>query len=170
MNRILTITMLILITLPVWSQEDDLAGRDPKAQEKIKAARIAFITERLELTPEEAEKFWPVYREFSSKRMELRQQFEQARKNPQPAVPQEQVDKDLVELNLKIKQQELDLEKEYSRKMLNVIPAQKLTALKRAEDDFRRLLIQQIQQRQLQQQRRQQFQDRNEQRLRQRNN
>jgi hypothetical protein len=102
--------------------------------------------------------------------MELRQQFDQARKNPQPDLSQEQVDKDLVELNLKIKQQELDLEKEYSRKMLNVIPAQKLTALKRAEDDFRRLLIQQIQQRQLQQQRRQQFQDRNEQRLRQRNN
>ncbi|MCU0358094.1 MAG: hypothetical protein MUE95_10995 [Cyclobacteriaceae bacterium] len=170
MKKLITCILLCLTATGVWSQDDDMIVRDPKAQEKIKAARIAFITERLELTPAEAEKFWPVYREFASKRTELRQQFEQTRKNPQANIPQEQVERELVELNLKLKQQELDLEKEYSRKMLNVIPAQKLMALKLAEDDFRRLLIQQIQQRQLQQQRREQIQNRNEQRLRQRNN
>jgi hypothetical protein len=170
MKTINYILIFMLTAFTAWSQDEDAATRDPKAQEKIKAARIAFITERLALTPEEAEKFWPVYREFSNKRQELRQQFENTRKNPDPKLTPEQHENGLVELGLQLKQQELDLEKEYSRKMLSVIPAQKVMSLRRAEDDFRRLLLQQIQQRQQQQQRRQQFQDRNEQRLRQRNN
>lgn len=170
MKTILNILILAVVSFPLLSQDEDITPRDLKAQDKIKAARIAFITERLELSPEEAERFWPVYREFSVKRQELRQQFEQVRKNPNPTQTTEQHNNSLVELSLKIKQQELDLERDYSRRILNVIPAQKLMALKRAEDDFRRLLIQQIQQRQIQQQRKQQFQDRNEQRLKQRNN
>lgn len=170
MKKLFTIILISLLTLPAWSQEEELAKMDPKAQEKIKAARIAFITDRLGLTPEEAERFWPIYREFSNKRMELRQQFEQVRKNPDPAKPKEESERELVELGLQLKQQELDLEKDYSKRILTAIPAQKLMALKTAEDDFRRLLIQQIQQRQLQQQRKQQLQERNEQRLRQRNN
>ncbi|MBX2969323.1 MAG: hypothetical protein KF803_08120 [Cyclobacteriaceae bacterium] len=170
MKKLFTIILVTLLTLPAWSQEDELAKMDPKAQEKIRAARIAYITDRLGLTPEEAERFWPIYREFSNKRMELKQQFDQAKKNPNPAKPKEETERELVELGLQLKQQELDLEKDYSKRILNVIPAQKLMALKTAEDDFRRLLIQQIQQRQLQQQRKQQLQERNEQRLRQRNN
>lgn len=165
------INLLFLATASFIARSQDVdAVRDPKAQEKIKAARIAFITDRLELSPEEAERFWPIYREFSTKRQALKQQFDQARKNPDPKKTPEQHENGLVELGFQLKQQELDLEKEYSHRILTVIPAHKLMELKRAEDDFRRLLLQQIQQRQLQQQRRQQFQNRNDQRLRQRNN
>jgi len=57
MKKLFTIILVSLLTVPAWSQEDELAKMDPKAQEKIKAARIAFITDRLGLTPEEAERF-----------------------------------------------------------------------------------------------------------------
>jgi hypothetical protein len=170
MKKIFKIFLMVLLTLPLWAQDGDVSKTDPKAQEKIKAARIAFITERLGLTPEEAERFWPIYREFSNKRLELNQQFEQVKRNPDVAKPKEDHERELVELGFKLKQQELDLEKEYSKRILNVIPAEKLMALRTAEDDFRRLLMQQIQQRQLQEQRKRQAQERNEQRLRQRNN
>jgi hypothetical protein len=36
--------------------------------EKLQAARIAFITSRLDLNPEQAEKFWPVYNQFTDVR------------------------------------------------------------------------------------------------------
>ena len=170
MKLIINVFLILFLAAPAWSQDEDEITRNPKAQEKIKAARIAFITERLELTPEEAERFWPVYREFTNKRMELKQRFEQAKKNPPADKSPEQYNNDLVELGLKLKQEELNIEKDYSRKIMDVVPAQKLMALQKAEDDFRKLLIQQIQQRQMQQQRKQQFQERNEQRLKQRNN
>jgi hypothetical protein len=168
MKRVWMIGIGWLLTLTALAQEEVV--RDPKAQEKIKAARIAFITERLGLTPEEAERFWPIYREFSSRRQELKTQFETARRNADPAKSREEQEKKLIELNFQLKQQELDLEKEYSGRILNTISPQKLMALRQAEQDFRALVLKQLQQRQMQEQRRQQFQERNDQRLRQRNN
>jgi hypothetical protein len=168
MRRIIYVLLLISIVTPSLAQEEQV--KDPKAQEKIKAARIAFITERLGLTPAEAEKFWPVYHEFASKRAALRQEFENARRNPDPNRTKEENERQLLDLGFQLKQRELDLEKEYSGRILTTIPTQKLIALRQAEQDFRNIIIKQIQQRQLLEQRRQQFQERNEQRLRQRNN
>lgn len=158
---------LLLITglfIPALAQEDaEPIVKDPKVKARIDAARAAYITERLGLTTEEAEKFWPIYREFSDKRKAVRQQYQEAKRSGQ----KEEV---LVDLQLKTRQQELDLEKDYSGRLMKVISAQKLVNLNSAEHDFTRLVMKQIQQRQLQQQRRQEFRDRNQQRLQQRNN
>ncbi|MDL5047108.1 hypothetical protein QQ054_13875 [Oscillatoria amoena NRMC-F 0135] len=166
-NMIYRIGFLLAFT-PLFGQDDQV--KDPKAQEKINAARIAFITERLGLTPDEAEKFWPVYREFATKRTAIKAEFENARRNPDPKRTKEENERYLLDLNFQLKQRELDLEREYSGRILSAISPQKLIALRQAEQDFRNMIIKQIQQRQLQEQRRQQFQERNEQRLRQRNN
>ncbi len=170
MKNIIILLLGFLVMTSAIAQEEEIATADSKAQEKIKAARIAYITERLGLTPDEAEKFWPVYREFSMKRQELKKQFKENRKNPDPNKTLEQNEKESIELGLNLKQRELDLEKEYSGKLLNVVPAQKVMALRKAEDDFRRILIDQIQKRQMLQQQRQKQLDRNDQRFRQRNN
>ncbi len=167
MKKIITALLLSLIISSVMAQDEERNFRDPKAQERIKAARIAFITERLELSPEEAEKFWPVYREFTGKRMALHQEYQQIRKNT-GTTPEQQ--EKMIETGLSLRQKELDLEKEYSQKMLTAISAQKVMSLKDAEDDFRRLVLHQIQQRQMQEQRRQEYQKRNEQRQQPRNN
>ena len=160
--KTLTIFLLILCTLPAFSQidNDEVQQLDPKAQQKIKAAHAAYVTEHLGLTPEEAEKFWPVYREYAQKRQDLRQQFREAKRKGQD-------EKTLLDLDFKIKQQELDLEKDYSGRLQRVITPQKLMQLRQAEGDFRKLLLRQIQQRQ---QRREQMRDRSQQRLQQRNN
>lgn len=169
MKKLMTLLLTFLFMVPIMAQEEE-AIKDPKAQEKIKAARIAYITERLGLTPEEAEKFWPVYREFSLKRQDLKQQYDVKRKNPDPKKTVEQNEKETIEYGLQLRQKELDLEKEYSGKLLNVVPAQKVMALRKVEEDFRNLLIKQIQQRQAMQQQRQLQRDRNDQRFRERNN
>jgi hypothetical protein len=163
--KTIKIFLLILLALPAFAQEDepDPAQLDPKAQQKIKAAHAAYVTERLGLTPEEAEKFWPVYREYAQKRQGIRQQLREAKTAGRD-------EKDLLDLDLKIKQQELDLEKDYSGRFQKIITPQKLMNLRQAEGDFRKLLIRQIQQRQHRQDNRQQMRDRSQQRLQQRNN
>jgi hypothetical protein len=165
--RILPIFLLLLFSMPAFAQQDDdtpeVIQQDAKAQQRIKAAHAAYITDRLGLTPEEAEKFWPIYREYSQKRQEVRQQLRDARKNGTD-------DKSLLDLDLKIKQQELDLEKDYSGRLQKIVTPQKLLHLRQAEGDFRRMLLRQIQQRQQLQERRQLNRDRSQQRLQQRNN
>lgn len=166
MKHFITLLLSILLLVPAFAQDEEELVKDTKAQEKIKAARIAYITEKLGLTPAEAEKFWPVYNEFAQKRKEIRAQ----NKAIDPAKPAEQSDKEAVAAQLQLRQKELDLEKEYSNKLLNVIPAQKVMALRKTETEFRNLLIKQIQQRQAVQQQRQKQRDQTDQRLKQRNN
>lgn len=164
--KTLKIFLFVLFAFPAFAQEEEElapAKLDPKAEQKIKAAHAAYISERLGLTPEEAEKFWPVYREYAQKRQGLRQQFREAKKNGQD-------EKTLLDLDLKIKQQELDLEKDYSGRFQKIITPQKVMNLRQAEGDFRKLLLRQIQQRQQQRERQQQMRDRSQQKLRQRNN
>lgn len=163
---------MLLLSVPLFAQDEELQQQeqDPKVKQKIQAARIAYITDQLALTPEEAEKFWPIYREFSEKRQHLLKEYRQAKRNPDPNKSAEQNDKDLVELSLKLKQQEVDLEKDYSGKLLKVISAQKLRTLPEAERKFRQMILDQIQRRQGQRERLDQMRDRQQQKLQQRNN
>ncbi|SKC85601.1 hypothetical protein [Ohtaekwangia koreensis] len=170
--KILTnIVVMLLLSASLYAQDEDLQQeQDPKIKQKIQAARVAYITDQLALTPEEAEKFWPVYREFAQKRLQLLKQYREAKRNPDPNKTVEQNDKDLVDLNLQLKQQEVDLEKDYSGKLLKVISAQKLRTLPEAERKFRQMILDQIQRRQGQRERLDQMRDRKQQKLQQRNN
>ncbi len=145
--------------------------RNPEAQKKIQAARIALITERLGLTPDQAEKFWPVYKEFSEKRRDARQEFVRARRRHDPKTASEAENQRLVQMGLEVKQRELNLEKEYSERLLRVIDTRQLVSLKKAEDDFRQMILRRIEQQRNLQDRRQQLRDRNQNQLdRRRNN
>ena len=167
MMKLVLTFLSIAFSISLIAQEEGPGGRalDPQVQERIKAARVAFITERLALTPEEAEKFWPVYRELSEKRLTLREQFEQRKNNPDPKKTVEQNEKEIMEYGFQLRQKELDLEREYAPKILNTIPSQKMMMLRKAEDDFRMMIMNQIQKRQGMQQQR----DNNRARPRQRN-
>ena len=129
------------------AQENPVEKQDPKNLEKIQAARIALISEKLKLTPAQAEKFWPVYREFTENRMELRKQFRDAERNQDATKPKADRDQELLKLGLHLKQQNVDLEKNYSDRLLKVISAQQLLTLPKAEEEFRRMLLQRLQDR-----------------------
>lgn len=133
--------LLTLSSVAVLGQKPEMDNmRDPRAREKIRAAHAAYITERIELTSSESEKFWPVYREYGEKRRGLRQQMRETRRD-------ETDENKVLEMDLKLKQQELDLEKEYTEKLQQIISSEKLLRLRQAEGDFRKLLLRQIQQR-----------------------
>lgn len=139
---------LIILAIPLYAQDDDLPGESsPTVRERIQAARVAYITDQLALTPAEAEKFWPVYREFTDKRKELLKELRYARRHPDPGKSADQNEKDLVTLGLDVKQREVDLERQYSEQLLKIIPAQKLRMLPEVERKFRLLILKQIQER-----------------------
>lgn len=167
MKALTKILFLSLIAISAFGQDEDLAPRqDKKMRDKIEAARIAYITDQLQLTPAEAEKFWPIYREFAERRRELRQELRNTNKTADP----NQSDQEVVDQQFKVKQQELDLEKDYSGRLLKVISAQKLRSLPQAERGFRQMILDQIQRRQMQQERQQNLRDRTQQQLQKRNN
>lgn len=164
MKSLITFLLGFMLLVPAMAQEAEDQVKDPKAQEKIRAARIAYITEKLGLTPAEAEKFWPIYNEFDQKRKELKLQNKDLRKNPDPAKSNDENEKAVLARQHQLRQKELDLEKDYSNRLLNVVSAKKVMALSRTEKDFRNLLLKRMQQQQAVKEQRQLQRDRKDQR------
>jgi hypothetical protein len=143
-------------------------AQDKDAMKQIESARIALITERLGLSPVQAEKFWPVYREYNVERRQLRQEFRDARQSVDMQNLTEEQSKALVQQAMDLKQRELNLEKQYAERMSQVITTQQLLKLRNAEKDFQQMLLQRIQdqrqrqdQNQKMMQRREMLRDRN---------
>lgn len=138
----LYVAALVFLVFPLNAQERNGKEKQRRAEahQRIKAAKIAFITDRLSLTPEEAEKFWPVYREFAEKRDAIRSEMRQVRSNDADET-------EVLKRDLALRQQELDLEKQYADRMQKIISPAKVVALWDAERDFTRLMLQQIRRR-----------------------
>jgi hypothetical protein len=141
-----------------------------KMKQKIEAARIALITERLDLSPKEAEKFWPVYNEFTSQRRSLRDSYRQERLQVKKEEMTEDQRKEVLQQQINLKQRELDLEKQYSNKVLDVISTKQMMSLRTAERDFKRMLLERVQNNRGRQVQQQQLKQRQQQKQRNNNN
>jgi len=112
-----------------------------------------MITQKLDLTPEQAEKFWPVYREFDQKRVTIRQDFARERKNFDPSTASDTETERMIDLGLQVKERQLNLEKEYSERLRQVITDRQILNLRRAEEDFKQMLLERVRARRQQMQR-----------------
>ncbi|HMS29994.1 MAG TPA: hypothetical protein PKD32_09090 [Saprospiraceae bacterium] len=138
-------TCMILMTLSLISIAQNNPEKTNKQQllEKIEAQRSAYITSKLDMTSEESAKFWPLYNEYSRKRMELKKEYKA--QNADNLSEQES----RMELDEQIESQEkaLALKKSYYEKFKAVLPAAKLAKLESAEQEFRREILRQIKER-----------------------
>lgn len=140
MNRLIIVILLLFTTLSF--------AQDRKSREKIKALKVAYLTEHLELTSKEAQEFWPVYNEYERKRNELRkkQWVEIKSKLKDVGGLNEQEAQALLNSYLKIEEEEEELEKNFLNNVSKVITAKKTLLLMRSEEDFKRQLIKQYRQ------------------------
>jgi hypothetical protein len=110
-------------------------------REKIEALRVAFITQKLNLTADESQKFWPVYNEYQDKLKASRKEF---RKQPDVFTNDKEA-QDYLDAELLLKQREFGLYKEYYDKIKKTIPIKKVAELRQAEEDFKKELLKQLQ-------------------------
>lgn len=107
--------------------------------EQFKSKKIAFITDKLNLTPKEAQQFWPVYNQFENERMEVqKKRRELDQKTHDESV--KMTDKEIILTTRSIAQtfkKEAELAESYNEKFLKILPPQKVLLLYRAENQFR---------------------------------
>ncbi|RRJ93055.1 sensor of ECF-type sigma factor [Flavobacterium macacae] len=120
-------------------------GKDSK-RERIKALKTAFITTELDLSSEEAAKFWPVYNDFDDKQFEIRHRKMRGLSKKIEAVDSMSEKDALSVLN---QMEALDDELLQNKKKLfsnlkPILSAKKIVKLKKAEDEFQRKLLKQF--------------------------
>ncbi|MDO7846065.1 hypothetical protein Q5H92_06845 [Hymenobacter sp. M29] len=110
---------------------------------QLENAKIAFITNRVSLTQDQAQKFWPLYNEFSTKRRELNRSGRLLRRDVTEGMTDQQI-RDNFTQAFAMRQQELNLEKEYFDKFQKVISLRQVAQLFQAERDFTKEVIKRV--------------------------
>ena len=141
-KKITSIALALLVSGLVFGQPEK--GKKPN-KEKIKAMKIGYITEKLSLTSDEAQKFWPIYNEFDDKMDAIHKEIRSIHKKGVSIddMSDAEVEK-MVSTHTNLRQKELDIQKEYLNKFIAVLPIKKVAKLYKAEQDFKRDLLQKI--------------------------
>ena len=141
-SKIGAVVLLLLTTMVTYSQQRP--GR-----EKIKTLKVAFITERLNLSSKEAQVFWPIYNEHENniEEMKRRERREVRAKLINFETLSESEASDLLNQLVALEKAKHQLHVNYIEKLNDVISAKKTFLLIKAEEDFKKRLLRQIQQR-----------------------
>ncbi|MDO7875734.1 hypothetical protein Q5H93_13400 [Hymenobacter sp. ASUV-10] len=139
----LTAVAVLLLAAPLAQAQGRQPGRPGGRLTQIENAKIAFITNRISLTQEQAQKFWPIYNEFSARRRELNRNTRLLRRDITPDMTDAQI-RDNITQSFTGRQQELNLEKEYFEKFQKVISLRQVAQLLNAERDFTKEVIKRV--------------------------
>jgi len=138
------IVSAFFVSLLTFSVSDSYGQRRNEEEiRKIQDAKIAIITNRVNLTPEQSKDFWPIYNEFSAKKRDMHRSMRQLIGNKGEGASDDQAMNNLKEVQ-ELKQKQLELEKEYQARFLTVISAKQLVELYKAERTFNDMLLQRL--------------------------
>ena len=143
MKRIYVIAFILISVLCLKAQ----SGKGKEMHRQIEAHKVSFITQKLDLTPEEAQLFWPLYNEMQKKKHELNVKMNSIHgccksKNKDICSDKEILAK--CDSILDCEKAFVDLKIEYFNKYKKILSAQKVHKLLNIEKDFNRRLLRRL--------------------------
>lgn len=139
MKRLFALVIILNLSNALWSQ-----GRGDL--ERVKAFKTGYLTQELDLSSSEAEKFWPVYNSYEKKIFELRIEKRRAERDKMnsmggPEGMTEEQAKEFLQSLFENESQVLDTKKEMYGELGKILSSRKLLKLFKAEADFNRRLL-----------------------------
>tara|TARA_R100000789_G_scaffold71640_1_gene67355 strand:- start:71 stop:535 length:465 start_codon:yes stop_codon:yes gene_type:complete len=114
--------------------------KDKGAQrEHIKALKVAFFTQELDLSEKLAEKFWPIYNRYEKERRDLHKREHIDLDNIE-CIDEKQAE-DLLDEFLLVESEEYKIKKQLFRDLRQIISAKDIIKLHKLEDEFHKKLI-----------------------------
>lgn len=110
-------------------------------KEKLKALKIAHITEQLDLTENEAQAFWPIYNANEEAQSKLREQSIIRRKEKKADDLSEAEAKAVILEMLDTESKKQQLNNDFINKLLTILPAKKVISLLHTERSFRQKML-----------------------------
>ena len=123
----------MFLGLATFARAQDDGADDPKNGGRLEALKIAYLTKKLNLSTEEAQKFWPIYNKYME---EIRKTRIDARLNKEAEINTEE----------KI----LNIRKKYNGDFLKALSTEKVNTFFRAEKEFGVFIRKELQDRQMQ--------------------
>lgn len=140
MKNILFMALLLFTGFFATAQDRDAH------REKIKALKTAYITDGLNLTAEEAQKFWPIHNNYEEKRRALYYR-ERAEVANIECLSEDKANSKLDEY-VELERQDYLLKKQYYNDLKKIFNARRIMQLKKVEDEFNRKMMREYRARQ----------------------
>ncbi len=141
-NAILYFGLLLLSSVSLYAQpkNDDSKGW----KDRIMSEKIAFLTTEANITPEEAQKFWPVYNQIWEERWASRRDVMDSFRNLDIAIKENKSSREISKL-LDIYLSKIDImnenDKKAAEKFKQILPTEKVAKIYVSEEKFRRQQI-----------------------------
>lgn len=135
--RMYLLLLCLLAAGNVWGQRGG-AGREAIDPERLQTARIAYITTRISLKPEQAEKFWPVFNAFTNSRETLMRTMGDLSRGAETIGEEEAKSK--LNQKLQLQQKLVDEEKAFITEASKIVTYRQLLLLQNIARDFNRYL------------------------------
>ncbi len=141
-----TLSPMLIILGMLFLQTSNAQQTRSELANKIHTQRIAFFTDRMGITSDEAQKFWPIYNEYSEKKVKLlteKNRLTRFYKENSATMTENDID---ITINKYVQSSKAEtaLFEEYSKKFRLVLPATKVMKLYIAEVEFKTQLLKQI--------------------------
>lgn len=121
-------------------------GGNPPGGERIRAMKVGMITNELKLNESQAEKFWPIYNNYSDEKNEIHHQIRRLTKRPDENLSNSEIIKRQDKI-LELQQEELNITKKYRDNFLRIISAQQYSSLMTADRKFNQMLLDKLKER-----------------------
>jgi len=137
---------LILITITILLFTNISFGQNKSKKDKLKAEKIAFFTDKIGLSPKEAQTFWPVYNEYWN----LKNKIINNRKKDMLYFSthyNQLSEKEMIKFSDKYINYELQIAKllnNYHNEFKKILPINKVMKLYQADYEFKTYLLNQI--------------------------
>ncbi|WP_425420330.1 hypothetical protein [Phaeodactylibacter xiamenensis] len=141
-NRLLLLNLLLLVGTISYAQPGrPFDMRNGPRNERVEAARVAYITQRLGLTTQESSAFWALNNEYETAQRAIEEKYKPDIVPGQ--MTNEQASRHL-EDRLKAETELLDLRKKYHARFREILPARKLVLFQQADREFRLELLKKV--------------------------
>ncbi len=132
------ITLLFILFISFYGIQAQNSRDKEEHREQIKAMKVAFITQEMNMDPELAQKFWPIYNRYECQKMDLRRREHDEIKNIETLSEQEA--EKLIKEYQNIENEEYQIKKTLFSDLKKIISAKEIIKLQKLEADFNRKL------------------------------
>ena len=133
---------LVVLSMGAFAQgpQGPRRGGDNGWRERVRAEKVAFLTEEIDLTESEAQVFWPIYNEIQKAQRDgfeaVKNAYDAMAKGVEEKKGSKEMEK-LVKAYIDAKEKNEGIETKYLNKLLKVLPAEKVARYYVAEEKFR---------------------------------
>ena len=151
MKYTMTLIACLLMMVTVSAQDNDHDNKSDdqrmqhrqKMEERLESRKIGYITKELDLTSDEAQAFWPIYNEYTTKRKALRSDDMKALMKKRDEMTESDADLVLDQMFEK-EEKQLALKRDFSKRLESVISKKKIVKLMHVEHRFKKEVLKSV--------------------------